>query len=340
MQTLLRILRDLILGWFPALIGLFRGLVASLRSRPRRRSTANRDLAGKAGPCVPLNSPVLVRPDPMIYDQYFLAHLGFAVTWDNPDIQLFRQGQPVSSSELTPHTEYQIVARIWNGSTDAPVVALPIQFSYLSFGVGTSSHPIGESTVDLGVKGGPNHPAFAVHPWTTPSAGHYCIQVQLQPFDDANKENNLGQENTQVGSAHSPATFTFALRNGGRVRRTYTFEVDAYRLTPPPPCPPPAPDQARGSDSVRGELSALFMPSAGGTHSILLPPVHERGHSLLPDGWRVHLNPSQPELDPDEEITVEVLVEPPPDFVGKQTVNVHARSQGILAGGVTLLVIV
>ena len=33
----------------------------------------------------------------MIYDQYYLTGLGLAVTWDNPDIQLYLNGSPVSS---------------------------------------------------------------------------------------------------------------------------------------------------------------------------------------------------------------------------------------------------
>lgn len=327
MRALFRILRNLLLGWFPALIALCRGLIALLCNRPRRRSTSNRDQAGNAGPCAPLNSPVLVHPDPLIYDQYYLARLGLAVTWDNPDIQLFHQGTPVSSSELTPATEYQVVARIWNGATDAPVAALPVEFSYLSFGVGAASHPIGWTTVDLGVKGGPNHPAFAVHSWTTPATpGHYCIQALLHPFDDANWDNNLGQENTQVGYAHSPANFTFTLRNDGTVRRSYTFDVDAYHLTPPAPCPPPAHNQRRRKVASPG--------------TIPVPSAHKKGQDALPDNWRVSLDPAQPDLDVGEEITVHVTVDPPPDFTGEQKVNINAFSQGVLAGGVTLVVAV
>jgi hypothetical protein len=35
----------------------------------------------------------------------------------------------VSSSDVLPDTEYDIVARVWNGSTDTPVVQLPVYFS-------------------------------------------------------------------------------------------------------------------------------------------------------------------------------------------------------------------
>src|SRR5260370_37118498 len=49
----------------------------------------------------------------------------------------------VSSSLLMPGTTYEVVAQIWNNSIDAPVVGMPVAFSFLEFGVGTTSVPIG-----------------------------------------------------------------------------------------------------------------------------------------------------------------------------------------------------
>ena len=40
------------------------------------------------------------RPDPMIYSQFYLLSKGLAVTWDNPDIQLFDGTTAVSSHDL------------------------------------------------------------------------------------------------------------------------------------------------------------------------------------------------------------------------------------------------
>ena len=97
---------------------------------------------------------------------------GLVVTWDNPDIALYRNGALVPSSQLASDTEYEIVARIWNNSTDAPVAMLPVVFSYLSFGIATLSHPIGSDTVNLGVKGGQNHPAFGHVKWRFVLRGH------------------------------------------------------------------------------------------------------------------------------------------------------------------------
>ncbi len=41
----------------------------------------------------------------MIYDQWYLMSLGIALTWDNPDIQLFKGGVRVSSDSLDPDTD-------------------------------------------------------------------------------------------------------------------------------------------------------------------------------------------------------------------------------------------
>ena len=118
------------------------------------------------------------------------------------------------SHALAPSTPYEIRARIWNGSTDAPAVNVLVRFYYLSFGAGTVRNYIGETYVDVPVKGSPLGPAEARMVWITPPAGHYCIQVELNWIDDANPLNNLGQENVDVKKLNSPnATFTFAVRN-------------------------------------------------------------------------------------------------------------------------------
>jgi hypothetical protein len=74
-----------------------------------------------------------------------------------------------------------------------------VRFYYLSFGAGTIKHYIGEKFVDVPVKGASGLPAIVEHAWTTPStAGHYCLQIELDWPDDANPDNNLGQENLNV----------------------------------------------------------------------------------------------------------------------------------------------
>jgi hypothetical protein len=280
-----------------------------LPTRERRRSP---DL------CVPINEPAYKRPDPLIYDQYYLMSLGFAVTWDNPDIQLYRGGVPVASSALDPDTDYDVVARVWNGSTEAPVMGLPVHVSYLSFGVQTVSHPIGSTVIDLGVPGGPSHPAFATVKWHTPATpGHYCIQVVLDWLDDANPANNLGQENISVGKTHSPADFEFTLHNPTKERLQYRFEIDTYRIPDLLPCKEVKDRAARTREALAR---------------------HNRNSYQLPEGWKVTFAPPAPELLPGADQTVTVSVTAQPGFVGTQAINVHAFNRYGLAGGLTLYV--
>ena len=310
------ILRTLLFGWLTA-IPQFLAMIYRVR-RLRRREGSDREHRGARVPCVPIDDPAFVRPDPLIYAQYYLRSLGLAVTWDNPDIELHLNGVPVASSSLEPGTQYELIARIWNGSFDAPLAALPVHFSYLDFGAGTKSVAIGSTKIDLGVKGGPHHPAFASVPWMTPTiAGHYCIQVRLDPPDDLNWANNLGQENTDAGKVHSPALFTFKLRNEAKRHLRYRFEVDAYRLIPPGPC-------AERADSAQTRRTRLDR--------------HRAGNFSVPPGWQLQINPTAPLLAPDEEITVEVTITPPDGFVGTQNFNVNAFYEHTLAGGVTLKV--
>lgn len=81
--------------------------------------------------------------------------LGLAVSWQNPDIKIYKDGISVASAyDLQPSRTYEIRARIWNSSTEAVVSGLTVVFSYLSFGAQTKSNFIGNTIVDLGVKGG------------------------------------------------------------------------------------------------------------------------------------------------------------------------------------------
>ncbi|MBV8895301.1 MAG: hypothetical protein JO051_02235 [Acidobacteriaceae bacterium] len=312
MKMFLFFLKTLLWGWLLAIIELWRLLCRVLKRfcRPKRKIPSRHR-------CIPINNPAFVRPDPMIYDQYYLTSLGLAVTWDNPDIQLYLNGTPVSSDQLLVGTTYEVVAQIWNNSTDAPVVGMPVAFSFLEFGVGTISVPIGSTQCDLGVKGGPNCPTYASMLWTTPATpGHYCIQVLLQPADDTNPLNNLGQENTNVGTAHSPAVFTFTLRNDTDKQQTYNWVVDAYVPAPPDPC---------GSTNSAADRAARVARN-------------RRGLQPVPPGWQLTVVPETPTLDPDQSTVITVTAQPPAGFNGNQVLNVNAFHAGGIAGGVTLTV--
>lgn len=315
MKKLLLLLRSVLYGWIPA-VGDFWAIVRRAFLRWWRQ--LHRGRAVSPNRCVPISDPAFVRPDPLIYDQYYLTSLGLAVTWDNPDIQLYLNGSPASSSSLLPGTTYEIVAQVWNNSTDAPVVAMPVVFSYLDFGIGTVSVPIGSTAINLGVKGGPGCPSFAKALWTTPTTpGHYCIQVQLEPFDDTNPNNNLGQENTNVGVAHSPAVFNLTLRNDTPRTNDYSFEVDAYTPGSPDPC-----GESGSDDKARAARLAR----------------HRRGSQPVPPGWQVKVDPETASLAPGQSIPLTITATPPSGFTGSQTLNVNAFHASGMAGGVTVTV--
>lgn len=280
-------------------------------------------------PAVPINHPAFKKPDPMIYDQYYLMSLGLAVSWQNPDIQITLGGLPVASSyDLQPNTTYEIAATIWNGSTEGVASGMVVAFSYLSFGVCTESHFIGTKVVDLGVKGSKHCPAqVPAMAWTTPALpGHYCIQVSFAWIDDANPFNNLGQENTQVVLAASPAQFSFALGNPTRDRRPCRFEYDTYAIPAPPPC-----SEVLLSRGAARPVGAATVPAT-------VAARHSRADYPLPAGWTLTFDPADPVVAPGAEIPILVTVTPPNTFHGSLPLNIHTFSGTELVGGVTVFV--
>ena len=287
---------------------------------------------------------VYKRPDPLIYAQYYFQQMGLAVTWDNPDIELFEPapggpeavGAAVSSSNLEPGHVYRVRVRISNGSYDAPAVGLPVHLSFLSFGVGTTSDDVGTTFVDLGVKGSAHHPALAFFDWKTPAQGHYCLQARLEWSDDANPDNNLGQENVNVGVTASPATFSFALRNDAAVRREFVLEADTYALPEMQRCveigraerTPPLPQTRLAESRARWERAKQD---------------HAGDAFPVPPDWTLSIEPSKLALGPQEQREIKVVVEPGPTAGESEPLNVNAYAlvhgaERVLAGGVTLYV--
>jgi hypothetical protein len=295
----------------------FKEFIRRLKLPHSDQEKQNRD------PCK-VDNPAFHRPDPCIYSQQYLISLGLAVTWDNPDIVLRLNGVIVPEHDLLPDAEYEIGATIWNNSYEAPCVGLKVIFSFLSFGVATVSNPIGTTEVNLGVKGGVNCPADARMPWKTPATpGHYCLQVLLVWVDDANPANNMGQNNVDVVTAHSPAQFSFKLRNASDRARTFAFEPDAYAIPEPPACKTTIGPEDRGSFAERLRR---------------IQARHGRASFPAPPGWAIDIQPPAPHLLPHQEIDVAVAIEPPTGFSGSQRINVNAFSERAFMGGVTLTV--
>ena len=330
---------------FVVLLFLIMMLLIRIRRKQRRaRRPGLRNRKESSRPCATVTPQVYRRPDPMIYDQYYLMKQGIAVTWDNPDIHLELGGVPVPSESILPATTYDVVGQIWNGSTDAPAVNMPVRFSYLTFGIGHKRVPIGETAVNLPVKGAPGSPSFARMKWTTPSAaGHYCLQVELIWSDDANPGNNLGQENTNVKPLNSPrAKFTFPVANDTGRDQILVLEADSYTVPDRRPCPDQKPDRQpdanpdrRRSPSPADELARRQQ---------LAQALHDRHKYAVPAGWRVDIMPREFVLAPGAEQQVTVDITAIDGYAGRQALNVHAfdvsvdRAQPRLTGGVTLYV--
>jgi hypothetical protein len=318
-----------LLGHLSRLLTLGLGAVAVrifLREQCNRRPERRPKRPKSRADCQPVVSTIYRRPDPLIYDQLYLLGLGMAVTWDNPDIHILRGGALVDPHALDADTDYEIVARVWNGSTVGPAVGLPVRFSYLSFGIGTQTNPIGATTINLGVKGSAFAPALAHIPWRTPpTPGHYCLQVELDWPDDANPRNNVGQTNTDVRQLNSPqATFRFPVRNGGQRRQQVGLRADGYTLSLPRPCDEnPAP-----SADMPDEERDRRLREATGRHAA------ER--AALPAGWQVRLDPSELVLDAGQTRDVTVQVTAPDGFQGRMALNVNAFAGPLPLGGVTL----
>lgn len=278
----------------------------------------------QSGNCQTINNPAFHRPDPCIYSQAYLLMLGLPVTWQNPDISLKRGGVVVSDTTLLPNTQYEVDATIWNNSYEAPAIGLRVDFSYLSFGIATTSTPIGTTFVNLGVKGGANYPALATMLWTTPPVpGHYCLQVKLTWIDDANPYNNLGQNNVEVVPAQSPAHFSFRLRNDTKKTNSYSFQVDTYSIPAVKTCVGTV--TAKNRETFAERLRRIKV-------------VHNRANFPVPPGWTVEITPAEVSLLPDEETEIDVSITPPDTFTGKLPFNVNAVYGETYAGGVSLFV--
>jgi hypothetical protein len=323
-SVLARLAKRLAYGWVFDLRDLLKRFLEALKKICAYRKMPHPDREDLGKDCTIVDNPSFHRPDPCIYSQDYLLKLGLAVTWDNPDIVLRRNGVIVSEGDVLPDTDYEIEATVWNNSYESPAVGVSVEFSFLTFGVATVESAIGKTFVNLGVKGGVNHPALARMPWRTPAIpGHYCLKVTLGWVDDANPANNVGQNNLNVVAPQSPAEFTFRLRNHTNKPNTYRFEVDDYVIPRRSDCKP------RIEPSDRG-LFAQRLRKIRATHG--------RGGFPVPADWIVEIAPAQAALPPGAEIDIAVRITPPAGFAGTKPLNVNTLYGDTYAGGVTLVV--
>jgi hypothetical protein len=312
----------LLYKWLTVIIDLVRRICKGKAKRNiEKRELPRRIRKAAKYPCVPIRHPNYHRPDPMIYSQFYLMKQGLAVTWDNPDIQLYEKGIPIHSYAVKANTEYDVVARCWNLSYDAPVVGMPVRFTYLDFGAGTSNNPIGQAYVNLSVIGGSENPAFAKVKWRTPEvAGHYCIQVRLEWSDDINAENNLGQENLNIVEAHSPAVFEFKVRNQSKREHRYRIDADTYTIPPLLTC-----NESKKLGTAKRET---------------ILSRNSRSNHAVPGNWKIDYDEQSFVLNAGGERKSIVTVIPPDNFIGSKPFNFNVfDEQNVFIGGVTVTII-
>jgi hypothetical protein len=184
--------------------GLFFWLCKVWRVVTRRPKTGD--------PCLRVPGRLIHRPDPCIYSQFFLMQLGLPVTWDNPDVRIFRNGVEQDSYSLTADTEYRLDVTARNSSRDKPAPGTQVKMRWIEFGVGGQvRHPITSVPADVPVWPGTS---LVQATWRTPATpGHYCIEVELAHPDDGLTANNRGWNNTVVRAASSPMEFPIRIFN-------------------------------------------------------------------------------------------------------------------------------
>lgn len=278
---------------------------------------ANRRKGGD--PCVYFPERIINRPDPCIYSQFLLLQLKQPVTWDNPDIAIFKGGVEQYTYDLSVDTTYDIAITVHNSSAEKEALGTKVAVRWIEFGAGGPvRHPIADLVADVGL-----YPATAVvtTTWRTPATpGHYCIEVELTHPYDGNPANNLGWNNTQVLAAHSE------VKTPIRIFNRYAGE---------PPRNPQAADR-RGPpwNLVEIEFDSYLFHDAYGEHAdgdVMFAP--------RPPAWQARVEPRLFHFAPDETYRdVELIVDAPAGPGHAEPFNVTARQGGAPLGGVTITV--
>jgi hypothetical protein len=339
----------------------------------RREKPSEKEKCGEIPPNVKR------KPDPCLYDQFYLQAQGYAVTWNNPDIWItLPDGTPANSYQLVPDTDYVVHAQIHDASFD-PALATQVRCAYRPWSFNSPDrtpielNPDGtEKVVILHIP--PWSQQVAQFHWHTPaSPGHYCLQVECFHPDDKNPNNNLGQENTQIVGAHAGQVVTTEallfnrLETGRRVRITadqYRIPKGEIRLKL---ATRTLPLRKRSAFDAVYNLMLTHDPARGGlkTQSRYVPSWiayayrgfeqlqegNARGTSPIAPPWRVEANgtdvggnaPVELRLEAKQRAAIPIVAHIPADATAgtSQHLNFTAYGDdGKVLGGVTLLVVV
>jgi hypothetical protein len=305
----------------------------------------------RENPCADIPERFWRRPDPYIYDQSYLASLGIAITWDNPDIWFERGGARISDN-LDPATDYEIVAAVHNGSVEAPAFNTIVEFYSRDYGAGATPVYLGAANLPVVPVQGLG-PGFARFGWTTPpGGGHFCILVRLIAVDDTNLLNNEGQKNVRVvHPTAGSATLTLPLFNTGRDALRLSVRPSAYALVASEtlddiPSEPTGRQQSGLFERLRSsprEIEALrdadVRPLLSNLQRAVIEANPNDGFPVSRE-WVLDLPREEIVVAPGESRTASVSVTLPPSAAsGTYPVTLNAyRDDGTLFGGVTELV--
>src|SRR6266853_337974 len=92
LKILAEIGKTLAYGWLIYIIQLVKALWKGVKAFCAFKKLSHAQQEEVSDLCGKFTAPAYHRPDPCIYDQYYLMSLGLAVTWDNPDISIWQGG--------------------------------------------------------------------------------------------------------------------------------------------------------------------------------------------------------------------------------------------------------
>jgi hypothetical protein len=154
-------------------------------------------------------------PDPYIYSQWDEStwHLAnYQRTYNNPCIVVNDlDGNFVPSHQLVIDTTYNILVTVYNDAVGVvdEATGTDVILKFANFGAGLSWTDIGVGSVDVPA----GETRVATIEWTPDTLGHTCIRAEVSYLQDDNPNNNLGQENAEVISTHSPGELSFFVGN-------------------------------------------------------------------------------------------------------------------------------
>ncbi len=122
-----------------------------------------------------------------------------------------------------------------------------------------------------------------------------------------------------MGVFHSPANFTFKVKNRKKIEDIIRFEADTYTIPPLIDC-----EEKESSPA----FTRKYDPLAN----------HRRNNYPITEGWQVKISPEKLILQPNEEVEIKVEISHPAGFEGKKRFNINGFDlQDNLMGGITLL---